>query len=83
MPELASGESTQPIASPQISDFVHKLTIPLIAGKGDRLPVSLFPADGTWPTGTARYEKRNLALQIPVLESDPVSYTHLDVYKRQ
>ena len=42
----------------------------LIAGNGDTLPVSLFPADGTWPTGTAKYEKRNLALQIPVLESD-------------
>ncbi|HRH13727.1 MAG TPA: pyruvate:ferredoxin (flavodoxin) oxidoreductase [Azonexus sp.] len=70
VPELASSESVQPIASPQISNFVQKLTIPLIAGKGDSLPVSLFPADGTWPTGTARYEKRNLALQIPVLETD-------------
>lgn len=60
----------QPIASPQVTDFVRKLTLPLIAGKGDALPVSLFPADGTWPTGTAKYEKRNLALQIPVLETD-------------
>ena len=70
VPELASGESAQPVASRHISDFVHKVTVPLIAGKGDSLPVSLFPADGTWPTDTARYEKRNLALQIPVLESD-------------
>jgi len=54
----------------QISDFVNRLTLPLIAGKGDSLPVGVFPADGTWPTGTARYEKRNLALQIPVLETD-------------
>ncbi len=54
----------------QLSDFVRKLTLPLIAGKGDSLPVSLFPVDGTWPTGTAQYEKRNLALQIPVLEAD-------------
>jgi pyruvate-ferredoxin/flavodoxin oxidoreductase len=52
------------------SDFVRKLTLPMIAGQGDRLPVSLFPADGTFPTGTAKYEKRNLALQIPVLETD-------------
>ncbi len=58
------------IAAPQLSDFVRKLTIPLIAGHGDALPVSLFPADGTWPTGTAKYEKRNLALQIPVVETD-------------
>lgn len=42
----------------------------MIAGHGDSLPVSLFPADGTWPSGTAIYEKRNLALQIPVLETD-------------
>ena len=54
----------------QASEFVRKLTLPLIAGKGDSLPVSLFPADGTFPTGTAKYEKRNLALQIPVVETD-------------
>ena len=53
-----------------ISDFVRDLTLPMIAGHGDSLPVSLFPADGTWPSGTAIYEKRNLALQIPVLETD-------------
>ncbi len=52
------------------SAFVRRVTLPLIAGHGDRLPVSAFPADGTWPTGTARFEKRNLALQIPVLETD-------------
>ena len=38
----------------------------ILAGKGDLLPVSAFPADGTWPTGTAQWEKRNLALEIPV-----------------
>jgi pyruvate-ferredoxin/flavodoxin oxidoreductase len=53
-----------------VTDFVRDLTLPMIAGQGDSLPVSLFPADGSWPTGTARYEKRNLALQIPVLETD-------------
>ncbi len=47
-------------------DFIHRVTLPLIAGHGDQLPVSLFPVDGTWPTGTARHEKRNLALEIPV-----------------
>jgi len=58
------------IAGRPLTDFVRQLTLPMIAGHGDALPVSLFPADGTWPTGTARYEKRNLALQIPVLETD-------------
>jgi pyruvate-ferredoxin/flavodoxin oxidoreductase len=66
----AMPESVRDAAAGQVSEFIRKLTLPLIAGKGDTLPVSVFPADGTWPTGTARYEKRNLALQIPVLETD-------------
>ena len=57
-------EATAPAAA--VDDFVRRVTLPLIAGHGDALPVSFFPPDGTWPTGTARYEKRNLALQIPV-----------------
>jgi len=59
--------SAAPIAR-NADDFIHRVTLPLIAGHGDQLPVSCFPADGTWPTGTAQYEKRNLALQIPVLD---------------
>ena len=38
----------------------------MLANRGDSLPVSAFPVDGTWPTGTARWEKRNLAASIPV-----------------
>ena len=41
----------------------------LLANRGDALPVSAMPCDGTFPTGTARYEKRNLALEIPVWET--------------
>ncbi|HTR23172.1 MAG TPA: pyruvate:ferredoxin (flavodoxin) oxidoreductase, partial [Terriglobales bacterium] len=41
----------------------------IIAGRGDDLPVSAMPFDGTFPTGTAKYEKRNLALDIPVWET--------------
>ncbi len=51
-------------------EFVRRVTAPLIAGQGDGLPVSAIPADGTWPTGTARYEKRNIATQIPVWEPE-------------
>src|SRR5262249_31981492 len=40
-----------------------------IAGRGEDLPVSALPCDGTFPTGTAKYEKRNLAVDIPVWES--------------
>jgi pyruvate-ferredoxin/flavodoxin oxidoreductase len=42
----------------------------MLAGKGDLLPVSAFPVDGTWPTGTTQWEKRNIAEEIPVWETD-------------
>ena len=45
--------------------FVHDVTARIIAGEGDRLPVSALPADGTYPSGTARWEKRNIAVEIP------------------
>ncbi|MCP4120718.1 MAG: pyruvate:ferredoxin (flavodoxin) oxidoreductase, partial [Bacteroidetes bacterium] len=47
-------------------EFVKEVLGTIIAGKGDDLPVSAFPVDGTFPTGTTQYEKRNIALQIPV-----------------
>ncbi len=46
--------------------FVREVTARMIAGEGDLLPVSSMPIDGTFPTDTARWEKRNLALEIPV-----------------
>ena len=59
-----------PIVSDRAPDFVKRVTAVILAGKGDALPVSAFPIDGTWPTATAKWEKRNLALEIPVW--DPV-----------
>jgi pyruvate-ferredoxin/flavodoxin oxidoreductase len=47
-------------------DFVRNVLGPIAAGDGDDLPVSAFPNDGSFPTGTTQYEKRNLALEIPV-----------------
>jgi pyruvate-ferredoxin/flavodoxin oxidoreductase len=49
---------------------VQRVTRLLLEGRGDQLPVSAFPPDGTWPTGTARYEKRALALEIPIWDPD-------------
>jgi len=46
--------------------FVRDVLVPLMAGRGDSLPVSAFPADGTFPVGTAQWEKRNVAEEIPV-----------------
>ena len=63
---LDAAADTAPIAAAGLDAFTRRVTIPLIQGKGDALPVSLLPVDGTWPTGTARHEKRNLALEIPV-----------------
>src|SRR5690606_28024416 len=54
----------------QAPAFVRDVLGPMIAGKGDMLPVSAMPADGTFPTGTSRWEKRNIALEIPVWEPD-------------
>jgi pyruvate-ferredoxin/flavodoxin oxidoreductase len=45
---------------------VREVTGPMLMGEGDSLPVSALPADGTFPTGTSRWEKRALALEIPV-----------------
>jgi pyruvate-ferredoxin/flavodoxin oxidoreductase len=55
-----------PIVAAEAPEFVHRVTAPMIAGVGDTVPVSAFPPDGTWPVGTSRWEKRNIALEIPV-----------------
>jgi len=59
-----------PAVATHAPDFVQQVTAKLIAGHGDQLPVSAFPADGTWPTGTTRWEKRNIALEIPVWDEE-------------
>jgi len=51
-------------------DFVKDVTGKIIAGYGDDLPVSAFSVDGTWPTGTTQWEKRNIATEIPVWDQD-------------
>ncbi len=55
-----------PAITPDAPEYVRTVLGKLAAGLGDELPVSAFSCDGTFPTATARYEKRNLALQIPV-----------------
>ena len=55
-----------PPVTPNAPQFVKDVLGKLTAGEGDDLPVSAFPVDGTFPTATAQYEKRNLALDIPV-----------------
>ncbi|HXH37099.1 MAG TPA: pyruvate:ferredoxin (flavodoxin) oxidoreductase, partial [Thermoanaerobaculia bacterium] len=66
-----TGVEMPAVKRPQLSEFVGDVIIPIIEGRGEDLPVSAMPCDGTFPSGTARYEKRNLATEIPVW--DPVS----------
>ena len=51
-------------------EFVHEVTARIISGHGDSIPVSKMPIDGTYPTGTAIWEKRNIALEVPVWDDE-------------
>jgi pyruvate-ferredoxin/flavodoxin oxidoreductase len=66
VPGKVTGRPMPPIVSEKAPDFVKRVTALMLAGKGDLLPVSAFPVDGTWPTGTAQWEKRAIALEIPI-----------------
>jgi len=58
---------TVPQAAPE---FVQHVTARMIEGKGDLLPVSALPADGTFPTGTTQWEKRSIAHEIPIWDAE-------------
>lgn len=56
--------------SAEAPDFVQNVLGKIISGDGDDLPVSAFPVDGTYPSGTTKWEKRNLAEQVPVWDPE-------------
>ena len=56
----------RPTVSEEAPDFVKRVTARMLEGNGDLLPVSALPVDGAFPTGTARWEKRSLAAEIPI-----------------
>jgi pyruvate-ferredoxin/flavodoxin oxidoreductase len=60
----------RPPVPAEAPDFVRGVLGPMIAGEGDALPVSALPMDGTYPSGTARWEKRNIALEMPAWDPD-------------
>jgi len=69
-PDKATSKIKMPPTVPDDSpDFVKAVTARIMKGEGDRLPVSAMPLDGTFPTATTQFEKRNIAVQIP--EWDP------------
>ncbi|HET9597757.1 MAG TPA: pyruvate:ferredoxin (flavodoxin) oxidoreductase [Anaeromyxobacteraceae bacterium] len=61
-----AGAARPPVVSESAPDFVQRVTALMLAGQGDKLPVSAFPVDGTWITGTTKYEKRAIATEVPV-----------------
>lgn len=67
---VTSTISRPPIVPDYSPDFVKTVTSEIIAGRGDDLPVSVFPVDGTYITGTTQYEKRNIAVDIPVWDEE-------------
>ncbi|MDX9754305.1 MAG: pyruvate:ferredoxin (flavodoxin) oxidoreductase [bacterium] len=68
--QVTSTIEIPPAVSPKAPQFVQDVTGEIIAGRGDEIPVSKFPVDGTFPAGTTKWEKRNIALEIPVWDPE-------------
>jgi len=70
LPERTTSRAAMPAPfSGEASKYERDVLGTIYAGHGDLLPVSAFPVDGTFPTGTAKWEKRNIALEIPVWDT--------------
>ncbi|MBD2683445.1 MULTISPECIES: pyruvate:ferredoxin (flavodoxin) oxidoreductase [Nostoc] len=67
---IGNGKEKQSSISDAAPAFVRDVLSKMIARQGDELPVSALPVDGTYPTGTAKWEKRNIAQEIPVWDTD-------------
>jgi len=65
-----SGLEMPPVVPLDSPEFVREVVAKIAVGKGDDVPVSAFSCDGTFDTGTTQYEKRNVALEIPVWDAD-------------
>ena len=65
IPKTISGHEMPPSVPENAPAFVKEVTSKMIEGKGDQIKVSQMPCDGTWPTGTTQYEKRNIAVSVP------------------
>ncbi len=63
--DSVSGHELPPTVPDDAPDFVKEVTAKMIQGIGDQIKISEMPNDGTWPTGTTQYEKRNIAVNVP------------------
>ncbi|HSO21302.1 MAG TPA: pyruvate:ferredoxin (flavodoxin) oxidoreductase [Chondromyces sp.] len=68
--EVTATFTRPPTVSSEAPELVQRVTALMLEGKGDLLPVSAFPPDGTWPTATTQWEKRNIAIDIPVWDEE-------------
>jgi len=68
--KVTSDIEMPPVVPPEAPEFVQTVTATMMARQGDSLPVSALPVDGTYPSATTQWEKRNIALEIPVWEPD-------------
>src|SRR5512144_1513760 len=68
--KVTSTIGMRPAVPPSVPDFVERVTARILTGEGDLLPVSALPVDGTFPTGTTRYEKRAIAQEIPIWDPE-------------
>src|SRR5271166_1885392 len=67
---VSSTRELEPPVPPDAPDFVRTVTAEMIAGRGDALPVSALPVDGSYPSGTSAYEKRNISDLVAVWDPD-------------
>ena len=67
---VTSTRAIPPVVPDAAPEFVRQVTALMMAGRGDELPVSALPVDGTYPSGTTAWEKRNISLYVPVWEPD-------------
>lgn len=68
--KVTSKIEMQPAVPPEAPEFVQGVTAMIIAGRGDEIPTSMLPIDGTFPTATTQWEKRNVALDVPVWDAE-------------
>jgi pyruvate-ferredoxin/flavodoxin oxidoreductase len=71
VPATVTSSFYRPLVVPaNAPDFIQRVTAPMIAGLGDSLPVSALPVDGTYPSGTTQWEKRNIATEVPMWDPE-------------
>ena len=70
--QITSDTKLKPMMTGTDDPFVKEVLGKILAGKGDELPVSAFPVDGTFPTGTTQYEKRGIAGEVPVWDGEDI-----------